>query len=65
MLGNRVEKKKLATEKNSEGKKMKETKITWKGKKAKLLICIYPQKNLKELKDRLEINNLNHHDLYK
>lgn len=37
----------------------------WKGKKAELLIGTYPQKNLNELKDRPEINNLNHHDLYK
>lgn len=54
-----------ATEKNSDGKKMKERKITWKGKKAEQLICIYPQNNLNEPKDRLNINNLNHRDLHK
>lgn len=31
----------VAIEKNSEGKKIKERKIMWKGKKTELLICIY------------------------
>lgn len=55
----------LAIEKNSERKKIKERKTTWKGKKAERLICIYLQNNLKELKNRLEVHNLNHCDLYK
>lgn len=65
MWGSRIEKIMLAIEKNTERKKMKERKITWKGKKAELLICIYLQNKLNELKDRLEMNNLNHCDLYK
>lgn len=61
MLGNRTENM-LAIEKNSEGKKMTERKTMWERKR---LIGIYLQNKLNELKDRLEMNNLSHCDLYK